>query len=156
MPVIAIEMFVRAPIERCFDLCRSVDLHAASTTGTSERAVAGVTSGLMGEGDTVTWRARHFGITQDLTSRVIDVRRPTHFHSVLVRGAFKRFAHDHDFEEVEGGTIMRDRFDYDAPFGPLGALAEQLFLTRYMRRFLEERARVVKRVAESEEWKRYL
>src|SRR5215467_10893054 len=39
---------ISAPLERCFHLCRSIDLHMASTNWTGEKAVAGVTSGLIG------------------------------------------------------------------------------------------------------------
>ncbi len=55
-----------------------------------------------------------------------------------------------------GGTVMRDRFNYGVPFGPLGRLADRLFLTAYMRRWLEARNRELKVVAESERWVRYL
>ncbi len=44
---------------------------------------------------------------------------------------------------------MLDLFDYAAPLGPLGRLAERLVLDRYLRRLLVERARVIKTVAES-------
>jgi ligand-binding SRPBCC domain-containing protein len=148
---------VSAPPERCFDLARSVDLHTHSTAATGERAVGGVTRGLLGPGQEVTWRARHFGVWQTLTSRITEYDRPRYFRDTMVRGAFRRFDHDHHFEpDGGGGTLMRDVFDYAAPLGPLGRLAEWLFLTRYMRRFLAERSRQVKTAAESADWTRYV
>src|SRR5262249_39558045 len=69
----------RAPIERVFDLARSVEAHLASSDGTAEAAVAGRTSGLLELGETVTWRARHFGVTQHLTTRITAFDRPHHF-----------------------------------------------------------------------------
>lgn len=148
---------VHAPPERCFDLARSVDLHTHSTAATGERAVEGVIHGLLGPGQQVTWRARHFGVWQTLTSRITAYDRPHHFRDSMVRGAFRRFDHDHYFERAtDGGTVMRDIFDYEAPLGPLGRLVERLLLTRYLRRFLEERNRQVKAVAESEDWTRYV
>ena len=59
MPVIELATSIAAPIDRVFDLARSIDLHTNSTSGTGERAVAGVTSGLIGPEQEVTWRARH-------------------------------------------------------------------------------------------------
>lgn len=142
---------IRAPRERVFDLARDVDAHVASAAGTDERPIAGKTSGLMDLGDEVTWRARHFGITQELTSRITMFDRPRHFRDSMVKGAFARFDHDHWFEEdAEGVTIARDLFDFDAPLGPLGAIADRLFLHRYMRRFLEVRMNVLKEMAERE------
>ena len=156
MPVIDITTSIAAPIERVFDLSRSVDLHTASTAQTSERAVAGVTSGLMSLGQEVTWRARHFGIWQNLTTRITAFDRPAFFRDSMVRGAFRRFDHDHLFSESGGVTRMRDVFDFDSPLGILGGIANQLFLTWYMRRLLAIRNAAIKFAAETEEWRRYL
>ena len=156
MPIIELVTPIRAPIERCFDLSRSVEVHLASTGETGERAVAGVVRGLLGPGDEVTWRARHFGVWQLLTSRITEFERPHRFRDSMVRGAFARFDHDHFFEADAGGTIMRDRFDFTSPLGPLGRLADALVLTRYMRRFLVERNRVLREIAESDRWREVL
>jgi len=110
--VIDITTHITAPIQRVFDLSRSVDLHAASIAHTRERAVAGVTSGLMSLGEEVTWRARHFGIWQSLTSRITAFDPPTHFRDSLVHGAFRRFDHDHFFSQRGEITTMRDVFDF--------------------------------------------
>jgi len=149
MAVISIETEIDAPPARCFDLARSIELHIASTSGTGERAIAGVTSGLIGAGQEVTWSARHLGVRQSLTSRITAFDPPHHFRDSMVRGAFARFDHDHHFEAHNGGTRMVDLFDYAAPLGLLGRLAERLVLDRYMRRLLVERARMIKTFAES-------
>ena len=156
MPVIELTTEVHAPIERTFDLARSVELHMDSTAQTSERAVAGVTSGLMGPGDEVTWRARHFGIWQHLTSRITMFERPFHFRDSMVRGAFRCFDHDHFFTQRREATIMRDVFDFQSPLNILGRMADRLFLIDYMRRFLLTRHALIKTVAETEEWRGYL
>ena len=154
--MIEIRTLIHAPPARCFDLARSVDLHTVSTSATGERAIAGRTSGLMELGDVVTWRARHFGIWQNLTSRITAFERPHHFRDSMVSGAFARFDHDHVFQLEGAGTLMIDRFDYDAPLGLFGRFAETFVLNAYMRHFLKERCAVVKRVAESGEWRQYL
>ncbi len=156
MARIEIVTFIEAPIDRCFDLARSVELHVASTGPTGERAIAGRTSGLLGAGEEVTWRARHLGVWQELTSRMVAFSPPHHFRDSMVRGVFARLDHDHHFAVHGSGTLMRDLFDYSAPLGPLGVVAESLFLTAYLRRFLAARCAEIKRVAESEEWRRYL
>ena len=158
MPRIELSTTIRAPIERVFDLARSLDLHSDSMSSTGERAVAGKTSGLFAPGDEVTWQARHFGVRQRLTSRMNGYERPRHFRDTMVRGAFRRFDHDHFFTATDAGTTtMRDVFDFDAPLGPLGWLANALFLTRYMRKFLLIRNETLKAVAESlDRWRRYL
>ena len=155
MPTIRVSTDIGAPPNRCFDLARSVDAHIESATGTRERAVAGVTTGLLGPGDEVTWRARHFGVSQELTSRITVFDPPHRFQDAMVRGAFAHFVHDHVFVVTSDGTRMNDVIDYAAPGGPLGWLAERLFLTAYLTRFIQRRGLALKRLAESEDWRRF-
>jgi ligand-binding SRPBCC domain-containing protein len=148
MPVIHIETFIAAPMGQCFDLMRNVDIHCKSASRTRERAVAGMTSGLLNEGDEVTWEAVHCGVKQQLTVRITRCDRPRLLVDEMVRGAFKAFTHTHEFLSVDGGTLMIDDFRYSSPFGVLGKIADRVFLVRYMRVFLEERARFLKSTAE--------
>jgi ligand-binding SRPBCC domain-containing protein len=157
--VITIRLSTRiaAPRERVFDLTRSIDLHTRSLDWTREEPVAGRMSGLIGLGETVTWRARHLGVRQRLTSRIRAYDRPAYFQDVMVRGAFAWMEHDHWFDTTpDGGTVLRDDFRFAAPLGVLGRIAEALVLRRYMTRFLERRNAVIKRVAESEEWREFV
>lgn len=43
---------------------------------------------------------------------------------------------------------MRDVFDYEAPFGPIGKIADRMFLKRYMTDLLTRRNKLIKEVAE--------
>ncbi|MCD1260423.1 SRPBCC family protein [Paenibacillus athensensis] len=149
MPVIRLEFDVAAPPSVCFDLSRSIDLHMASTAPTNEVAIAGRTSGLIGLGETVTWEATHFAIRQRLTSEITAFESPVYFVNEMVSGAFKRFRHEHRFESRGEGTLMTDIFDYTSPLGPLGRLADALFLYRYMKRLLVRRNLYIKQAAES-------
>lgn len=148
MPLIELSTGIEAPIERVFDLARSIDAHMSSAAQTGERAVAGRTSGLIEAGETVTWEARHFGVKQRLTVKITEMDRPRSFEDVMVKGAFASMRHRHEFEEVDGVTRMRDRFEFSAPLGILGRMAEKLFLTAYMTRFLEIRNAHLKAAAE--------
>ncbi len=156
MPVIHLTTVIAAPRERVFDLARSIDAHMASTGNTEERAVAGVTSGLIGAGQDVTWEARHLGVRQRLRVKITACERPERFQDVMLQGAFAMMRHDHTFAERNGQTVMTDRFEFRSPLGALGWLVDRVFLTGYMRRFLEQRNAILKRMAESEEWKRFL
>ncbi|WP_422124522.1 SRPBCC family protein [Planococcus sp. X10-3] len=149
MPVIEHEIYIDAPIEVCFDLARNVDVHTETTAKTKERAIAGVTSGLMEKGDSVTWEATHLGVKQKLTAQIIAMEKPDSFTDVMVKGAFHSFVHTHEFIGKGSGTIMKDRFVYRSPLGFLGKIADRLFLEKYMNRFIAERAMELKRIAES-------
>ena|SRR5690349_8244281 len=156
MLVVSLRTSIAAPPDRVFDLARSIDAHQLSAKATDERAVAGVTQGLIGLGDEVTWEARHFGIKQKLTVRITGFQRPYRFQDVMVAGAFKSMKHDHEFVAQSPGTLMVDRFAFESPFGIVGRIVDRTFLYGYMRRFLMRRNQVLKDLAESEEWKRYL
>jgi ligand-binding SRPBCC domain-containing protein len=140
---------INAPIERCFDMARSIDLHLISTQQTGEQAVAGRTSGLIELGESVTWRARHFGVWQTLTSKVTEFNYPYSFTDEMVKGAFKSFRHEHIFIAINGQTVMRDIFIFESPFGIIGEWANYLFLGKYMSSLLEKRNRVIKETAEN-------
>ena len=153
MPKIKLQTKIKATRNIVFDLSRSIDLHKISTEHTNEEAIAGKTSGLIGMNESVTWRAKHFGIYQNLTSKITEYNRPKHFTDQMVKGAFKEFKHEHHFEELNDETLMTDLFYYKSPFGILGKIADKLFLKKYMIEFLTERNRIVKQFAESGRWK---
>jgi ligand-binding SRPBCC domain-containing protein len=156
LPVIHLHTKINAPLLVCFDLSRSIDLHIASTIKTGEYVIAGRQSGLICLHETVTWRARHFGIWQTLTSKITEFDSPDFFTDEMVNGAFKSFRHEHHFAEEDGDTTMKDIFEFQTPFGIFGKLAEVLFLKKYMERLLTERNMVIKNCAEGNAWKQYL
>lgn len=147
---IYLETFIAAPPERCFELSLDVDRHERSMSRTGERAVAGVTRGMMGLGDTVTWEARHFGIPWRLTVRITQLDPPHRFVDEQLRGPFAAMRHEHRFAPVAGGTLMADDFRFEAPLGRLGVLVDALVLERYMRTLLGTRNEYLKGAAESE------
>lgn len=149
MPTIRIETFINAPLERCFDLSLNVDLHRHSVAHTHERPIAGVTSGVMKLGDTVTWEAVHFGIKQHLSTKITAYERPYRFTDEMIQGVFQEMVHLHEFIPQTPGTLMIDLFTFRAPLGIFGRLAETLVLTRYMKELLLTRNRYLKQVAES-------
>jgi ligand-binding SRPBCC domain-containing protein len=147
---------IRAPIERCFDLARSIDLHLASTEATGERAIAGVTAGLIGLGQQVRWRARHFGLVFEMTSRITAMERPRYFRDCMVDGPFSLFEHDHTFEAVGESTSMEDVIRFEAPLGSVGRLVSRVVLRPHLQRFLAARNDYLKSVAESvDAWQRF-
>lgn len=156
MPVIKLQIEIRAEIQICFDLARSIDLHKISLEKTNETAIAGTTSGLINFGEFVTWEAMHFGFRQRLTSEITAFRSPKHFRDEQVNGIFEYLIHDHYFEEKGMVVLMTDIFNYQAPLGFLGSIAETLFLTRYLTRLLTERNNIIKQYAETDQWKAIL
>jgi ligand-binding SRPBCC domain-containing protein len=156
METIRLTTWIDAPVERCFLLSLSIDLHVVSARKTGEKAIDGVTTGLIREGETVTFQGRHFGMRRRHTSRIETLRPYSYFRDVMVAGAFRRFEHEHHFAPMDDGTRMRDEVRFSVPCGALGRLATKMFVRKHLAALLVERNRVIKRVAESEEWRRYL
>jgi ligand-binding SRPBCC domain-containing protein len=126
----------KMPQSELFDLARSIDAHKDSMAQSHEEAVDGVTSGIIS-----TWRAWHFGVPLQMTSRITEMQIPDHFVDEQVKGPFRRFRHVHEFSQDSAGTTMVDRIEFEAPFGPIGRLAEKLLLGRYLQRLIETRNR---------------
>lgn len=134
------EIVTRAavPADALFDASRDIGAHVASMRGTGERAIGGVTSGLIGLDETVTWRAWHFGIPFRMTSRITALERPHRFVDEQTTGPFRLFRHEHLYVERDGTTIMTDRVTLASPV--FGRVAERLVLVPYLRRLLIRRA----------------
>lgn len=157
MPLIKLETEINAPVERVFDLARCIDLHVETMRKHEEKAVEGITGGLINLNEWVTWEATHFGVRQKLTSKITAFDRPNYFRDEMQKGAFKAFSHEHFFEEIENAkTLMRDIFDYESPLGALGKIADALFLEKYMTRLLEERNLLIRKIAEGESWRKFI
>lgn len=156
MPRIVLTTEINASKEIVFDISRSIDLHKISTEQTNEEAIAGVTTGLIGLNEWVTWQAKHFGISQKLTTKITEFEYPNYFTDEMMKGAFKNFKHKHVFESRQNGTLMTDYFDYTSPLGFLGKIADSLFLQKYMTNFLKKRNTTIKAFAESEKWKQLI
>lgn len=138
---------IAAPVEVCFDLSRSIDLHLESMIASKERAVGGVTAGLISAGEEVSWEARHFGRVWRMTSRVTEFEPPRRFVDQMVRGPFAAFRHEHLFEPDGAGTRMIDVVTFGMPFG----LVLDLPVGLYLRRLLRRRNATIRREAERAE-----
>ena len=131
----------KMPKSELFDLARNIDVHKDSMMQSREEAIDGVTSGLISLGEEVTWRAWHFAVPHQMTSRITEMRIRDYFVDEQVKGPFRRFRHLHEFFQDSFGTTMVDRIEFVAPFGPIGRIAEKLVLRRYLQSLIETRNR---------------
>jgi ligand-binding SRPBCC domain-containing protein len=153
MPNIHLTTFIAAPLERVFDLARSIDLHKKSMANTGEQAVAGTTMGLIGAGETVTWKAKHLMKTRIMKIRISEMNKPVSFVDEMVEGDFKSFRHQHHFKQIDNGIFMIDIVDFESPYGKIGNLLNSIYLTKYLRTLLESRNEFIRNFAESNKWK---
>jgi ligand-binding SRPBCC domain-containing protein len=156
METIRLGTWIDAPVERCFLLSLSVDLHVASARSTQENVGAGAMEGTIGEGDTLTFKGRRFGVHGQHTSMIERLRPHSYYRDVMIAGPFRHFEHDHHFAPMDDGTRMRDEIRFSANGGLLRQLAARMFLRKRLKAFLIERNAMIKRLAESEDWHKYL
>lgn len=152
MPFIHLTTFISAPSQRVFDLSRSINLHKKSLEHTGEEAVAGITTGLISLNETVTWKAKHLGKNRMLKVKITSMQAPSSFTDEMEEGDFKSMKHEHHFKQVENGTIMIDLFNFEIPYGIAGKLFNRIYLTRYLKRLLEQRNQFIKEYAQGNKW----
>jgi ligand-binding SRPBCC domain-containing protein len=156
MQFIHLTTFIAAPVERVFDLSRSINFHKKTMSRFKEEPVSGRIDGLIELNETVKWKARHLFKDRFLTSKITAFDRPHMFIDEQVEGDFKKIKHEHYFKKIENGTIMIDQFYYEMPYGKIGNIISAVFLYRYMKKLLEERNQKIKQAAESSQWKQFL
>jgi ligand-binding SRPBCC domain-containing protein len=155
METIRLGTWIDAPVERCFLLSLNVDLHVAAARSTRDPAAAGVIEGLR-EGETLTFKGRHFGVRWRHTSLIEKLRPHSYYRDVMIAGPFQHFEHDHHFAAMDDGTRMRDEIRFAARGGFIGRLATRIFLRKRLKAYLLERNAMIKQLAESEDWHKYL
>ena len=139
---------VPATVQETFDASLNVDFHLESFKDTGEEIVGGVEGGVMADGDTVTWRARHFGIWWKMTSIISEYDPPGYFVDQQHKGPFKSFRHEHHLTAEGTGTRVEDVVTFTAPFGPIGWIVERLVLARYMTALITTRNEALRRFLE--------
>jgi ligand-binding SRPBCC domain-containing protein len=153
MFTISDSIHINAPIDRCFQLSTNISLVRRTLR---MRPIEGKTDGMIGDGDRLVWAGWKFGLPQMHESLITGYERPVFFQDTMGRGRFKRFQHDHYLIEIEGHTLLNDKLRFTLPYGWPGKVAARFVLVPYFCRLLRRRMQLLKRVAESGEWRRYL
>lgn len=148
MTTIQLTTKINAPIQIVFDNARNIDIHQLSASKSKEKAIAGVTTGLINKGETVTWKGKHFGIYLQHQSILSEMEFPNFFIDEQLKGHFKSYRHQHLFEEINGYTIMNDILEYETPFGFIGKLFDLLILKKHLKVFLLHRNEILKKTSE--------
>jgi len=156
MPTIHLTTFIAAPIERVFDLSRHLSIYKVLMQDRKEKFSSGAASNLMSHGETITFHAKHFGKTRLVTTRVIELQKPSCFVEEQVKGDLLHFKHEHHFKSVDNGTIMIDLVDFDGPRDVIGKVIGKLYLKDYLEKFINKHNRLIQQYAESEKWRAVL
>jgi ligand-binding SRPBCC domain-containing protein len=156
MATIHLTTLIKAPVDRVFDLSRSVNLHKISLSDSGEKAIGGVLNGLIDMNETVTWQGRHLYKVRKFTSRITAMEKPVSFTDEMTEGDFQQYKHEHHFKPINNGTIMIDLVSFESPYAIVGKIFNRVYLTRYMKNLLIKRNEVIKEYAETQKWKAIL
>ncbi len=61
-----------------------------------------------------------FNVPIEWVTKVKEWKPGKGFSDTQIKGPFSFWNHTHEFESTQGGTLIRDRIQYQLPFGPLG------------------------------------
>ena len=156
---------IAAPIERCFLLStslaiveRELHMHPVPAEYMDEHGnrQATRTTGLVTGNDRVRWEGWQLGLPQYHVSLIAPFEPYRFFRDRMVAGRFRSFEHGHAFTPTQNGTRLNDEVRFTLPFGPFGWLAARFILVPHIRGLMRRRFRLLKQIAESNEWRRYL
>ncbi len=151
MTKIKLKTKIYAPIETVFNNCRKIDLHTKSASKSHEKAIEGRTSGLIENGETVTWIGKHFGFYIKHKSIISEMEFPHYFVDEQLNGKFKSFKHKHTFKQENNSVIMIDELEYEVPFEFFGKLFNKLLLKKHLVDFLIKRNDFLKLISENQQ-----
>jgi ligand-binding SRPBCC domain-containing protein len=144
---------VNAPIDRCFLLGTSLKL-VSRTLGM--HALERDETGLVQPNDRLIWHGWKFGFPQMHETLVTAYDRPHYFQDSMGRGRFKRYQHEHTFTEIDGHTLLHDKIRFSLPLGWAGDMVARSVVVPYIAGMLHRHLQLLKRVAETDEWRKYL
>lgn len=153
MASIHLTTFVKAPVERVFDLCRNTTIYKKALEGRSESLTASASGILVNAGDTITLSAKHLGKTRVITARILEMTIPEKFVEEQIKGDMKSFRHEHHFKPVENGTLVIDLVEMEEPRDAIGGMLGKLFMKNYFETLLNKRNALIKLYAETEKWR---
>ena len=145
---------VLAPIERCFAL--STHLAVVELT-LAMRPVSGQTKGTVAGGDLVRWRGWKWGLPHVHESLIEAFEPAFFFRDRMIAGRFDAFEHDHRFTACgNGSALLRDELRFSMRWGAPGLMIARGLVLPHVRKLIRDRFALIKRLAEGEEWRRYV
>lgn len=134
------EQFLPIAIEEAWELFSDPRNLARITPPELGFVIHGNIGEKMVAGQRITYTVRPlFGIPLSWVTLIEDVHEPHGFVDTQLKGPYKYWHHRHSFFASEGGTLMKDRVEYELPFGPVGELAHVLLVKNRLKKIFDHR-----------------
>lgn len=105
----------------------------------------------MYEGMIVQYKISPFlGIKMDWVTEIKHIKKHAFFIDEQRFGPYAFWHHQHHFTEKDGGVLMTDILHYKIPYGPIGNLADMLFVDRQIEQIFTYRVKAVERIFDFE------
>lgn len=148
---------IKAPVERCFDLSRSIDFHKISLSPVlKEESVAGCTTGLIGPNQHALMQSRLWGMVFSTELKITKFNPPYFLSFEIADSNFQSAIHDYYFYDIGNETVMVNHFYYKLKLGLMGEIANLLFLEKYLVKVISQRNDLLREYAETNKWQEVL
>ncbi len=79
------------------------------------------------------------GIKMNWMTEITHVKEGEYFVDEQRFGPFALWHHQHHFKTIKGGVLMTDILDYAIPYGPIGRLANAVFVEKQVKQIFDYR-----------------
>ena len=97
----------------------------------------------MRRGLEIDYTIRWLGLPLPWRTRITEYQPPRCFVDEQLRGPYKLWRHRHDFQEMNGVSVIADRVEYELPMGFLGRIAHGVIVGRQLKGIFAYRQRAI-------------
>ena len=95
------------------------------------------------EGTKLNYRLSLHGFPVSWQSKITDWKPNHKFSDIQLKGPYSHWYHTHEFEEKNGGTLIKDRVLYKVPFGIPGDLVAAKWIRKDLEKIFNYRYKII-------------
>jgi ligand-binding SRPBCC domain-containing protein len=108
--------------------------------------ILNVSTPVLQNGTRIDYQLSLHGVPVRWQSLIRDWNPNRSFVDSQTRGPYRRWDHTHEFEPHRGGTILRDRVQYELPLGAVGGIVAGRFVARDLDAIFAYRRTVIREI----------
>jgi len=124
------EQWIPQPLDKTFSFFKKCENLEPLTPEFMNFKVVDQSTEKVMEGTTIDYRLRLHGIPFAWQSQITEWKPNRSFADIQTKGPYSFWHHKHEFEEKNGGTLLKDYVTYKVPFGIIGDLLAHHFVKK--------------------------